>query len=129
MIQKIVNYILSDNYSKVVIIESYGSGNMLDSKWFISEINSCMEQGKYVINVSQCPKGSVNMGKYESSIKLIDLGLISGKDITIISFFILKSNIKSKSKFFLKMSCTLSILCIFKIVFINLKKYICYFKD
>ena len=81
--KEIVNYTLSDNYSKVVIIESYGSGNMLDYKWFISEINSCLEQGKHVINVSQCPKGSVNMGKYESSIKLIDLGLISGKDITI----------------------------------------------
>jgi L-asparaginase len=81
--EKIVKHILSDDYSKVVIIETFGSGNVLNSEWFLKEIKSCIEGGKYVINVSQCPKGRVKMGQYESSVKLIELGLISGKDITI----------------------------------------------
>ena len=34
------------------------------------------------------PKRSVQMGKYESSIKLVDLDIISGKDITLESAII-----------------------------------------
>ena len=86
--KQIVKHILSDSYSKVVIIESYGSGNMFDFKWFIDELKLAINKGKYIINVSQCPKGSVQMGKYESSIKLVDLDIISGKDITLESAII-----------------------------------------
>ena len=89
-------HLLSDNYSKIVIIESYGSGNMFDFKWFIDELKLCIKRGKYIINVSQCPKGCVKMGKYESSLKLLELDIISGKDITLESAII-------KSMFLLSM--------------------------
>lgn len=100
-----VKHMFSDNYSKVVIIESYGSGNIFNYKWFIDELKSSIEKGKYIINVSQCPKGSVKMGKYESSFKLVELDIISGKDITLESAII-------KSMFLLSM----------KIDFKNFKK-------
>jgi L-asparaginase len=61
---------------------------MFDFKWFIDELKLSINKGKYIINVSQCPKGSVQMGKYESSIKLVDLDIISGKDITLESAII-----------------------------------------
>ena len=86
--KQIVKHMLFDSYSKVVIIESYGSGNMFDFEWFIDQLKSSIKKGKYIINVSQCPKGSVQMGKYESSLKLVELDIISGKDITLESAII-----------------------------------------
>jgi len=100
--EKVVKHNLSDSYSKVLIIESYGSGNVLNSKWFLNEIKSCIAKGKFIINVSQCPKGSVKMGQYESSTRLVELGIISGKDITIESaicksMFLLTKNVNFKT--------------------------------
>ena len=35
------------------------------------------------MNVSQCPGGQVKMGYYETSRELLEVGVVSGKDITI----------------------------------------------
>ena len=35
------------------------------------------------MNVSQCPGGKVQMGFYETSIALIDAGVVSGEEITV----------------------------------------------
>ena len=35
-----------------------------------------------IVNVTQCAGGSVIMGQYETSSALLDIGLISGKDMT-----------------------------------------------
>ena len=35
-----------------------------------------------MLNVTQCQVGMVEMGKYETSMKLKEIGVISGKDIT-----------------------------------------------
>ena len=81
--KNIVEHIFANNHSKVIIIESFGSGNIFNDRWFLDELKRSINNGKFIINVSQCPKGTVKMGKYESSEELINLGVISGKDITI----------------------------------------------
>jgi L-asparaginase len=35
------------------------------------------------VNISQCRGGSVEMGKYETSLDLANMGLINGKDMTM----------------------------------------------
>lgn len=65
-----------------LIIESFGSGNVTNEKWFLDCIRMVTERNIPVINVTQCSGGSVNMGRYETSVGLKDLGVISGKDIT-----------------------------------------------
>lgn len=65
-----------------VIIETYGSGNAPDTEWFIKALKSAIDQGKTLINVTQCQGGSVEMGKYETSRKMQEIGVISGYDIT-----------------------------------------------
>jgi L-asparaginase len=50
--------------------------------WFIEELELATKKGLHIINVTQCSGGSVIMGTYETSTKLKELGLISGKDIT-----------------------------------------------
>lgn len=67
---------------KGIILETYGSGNTTTQKWFISMISDLIQKGIPVVNVTQCIGGSVEMGKYDTSISLKKAGVISGKDIT-----------------------------------------------
>jgi L-asparaginase len=67
---------------KGIVLETYGSGNAPTEEWFIQILKKAIKDGLYVINVTQCSGGSVNMGQYETSTQLKTIGVISGKDIT-----------------------------------------------
>ncbi len=67
---------------KGVVLETYGAGNAPTEEWFIAILKKAIKKGIYVINVTQCSGGSVNMGQYETSTYLKKIGVISGKDIT-----------------------------------------------
>jgi L-asparaginase len=45
-------------------------------------LKEAIEDSKIILNVSQCLSGSVSQGLYETSSKLEELGVISGKDMT-----------------------------------------------
>lgn len=65
-----------------LILETYGSGNAPTEAWFISILQKAIQHGLPIVNVTQCSGGSVNMGQYETSTQLKQIGVISGKDIT-----------------------------------------------
>lgn len=67
---------------KGLILETYGSGNATTEQWFIDWLRKTIAKGLIVINVTQCAGGSVKMGQYETSAKMKELGVISGRDIT-----------------------------------------------
>ena len=67
---------------KGIILETYGSGNAPNENWFLEIIENAIKKGLHIINVTQCSGGSVSMGHYETSTKLKEIGVISGKDIT-----------------------------------------------
>lgn len=67
---------------KGIVLETYGAGNAPNDSWFIDTLKIAIEKGIYIINVTQCSGGSVNMGQYETSTELKNIGVISGKDIT-----------------------------------------------
>jgi L-asparaginase len=67
---------------KGIILETYGSGNAPTEDWFIQTLKKAIKNGLFIINVTQCSGGSVNMGQYETSTQLKKIGVISGKDIT-----------------------------------------------
>jgi len=67
---------------KALILETYGSGNAPTLPWLIEELRSAIEKGIIVVNVSQCPGGRVVQGRYETSKKLQQIGVISGADMT-----------------------------------------------
>lgn len=67
---------------KGIILETYGSGNAPTEEWFIQTLKKAIKSGLYIVNVTQCSGGSVNMGQYETSSQLKKIGVISGKDIT-----------------------------------------------
>lgn len=67
---------------KGMVLETYGSGNAPTEDWFILALKKAIKRGLYIVNVSQCSGGSVNMGQYETSTTLKKIGVISGKDST-----------------------------------------------
>ena len=67
---------------KGIVLETYGAGNAPTEKWFVDLLQEAITKGIHIINVTQCSGGSVNMGHYETSSQLKQIGVISGKDIT-----------------------------------------------
>ena len=77
-----VKAILNTENLKAVIIESFGAGNGPTSKWFIELLIETINKGIIILNVSQCNAGSVDMGKYETSVDMLKIGVIGGHDST-----------------------------------------------
>ena len=67
---------------KGIILETFGAGNATTADWFLRAIQTAIHNGKLILNVSQCLSGSVSQGLYETSSKLEEIGVISGKDMT-----------------------------------------------
>lgn len=67
---------------KGIVLETYGAGNAPTEDWFVKEIKDAIDRGITIINISQCRGGQVEMGKYETSLKLKEIGLLNGKDLT-----------------------------------------------
>lgn len=80
--QNFIKSVLLDKDLKGVILETFGSGNAPDYPWFLGLLSDSIDHGTIVMNVTQCQIGKVEMGKYETSIKLKEMGIVSGKDIT-----------------------------------------------
>ena len=80
--KNLVEAILSTKDLKAVILETYGSGNALNNPWFLELLEKAIKRGLIILNVTQCQVGKVEMGKYETSIRLKDMGVIGGRDIT-----------------------------------------------
>jgi L-asparaginase len=67
---------------KGVVLETYGSGNAPTNPWLVEELKLAIERGVLIVNISQCPGGRVMQGRYETSKRLQQIGVISGADMT-----------------------------------------------
>ena len=77
-----VEAILSIKNLKGLVLETFGSGNANTKPWFINLLKKHIDNGLIIYNVTQCSAGSVDMGRYGTSVPLKEIGVISGKDIT-----------------------------------------------
>lgn len=80
--KQFVQQVLTTPQLKGLVLETYGSGNAPAADWFIEALHNAIEAGVIVLNVSQCPGGMVMQGKYATSRKLEEMGVISGQDMT-----------------------------------------------
>ena len=65
-----------------IVLETYGAGNAPTDEWFIRAVAEAIGRGVVVMNVTQCPGGSVSMDLYETGLRLQEIGVVSGRDIT-----------------------------------------------
>lgn len=79
---EVFSNIFTSSNVKAIVLETYGVGNASTDKKFIDLIKTSIKNGTIIVNITQCIKGSVTMGQYETSIQLKKIGVISGNDIT-----------------------------------------------
>ena len=79
---QVVSDILLGSATRAVIIETYGCGNAPSRDWFLDIVREADARGKIMLNVTQCPRGTVNMDLYATGQALKRAGVLSGRDIT-----------------------------------------------
>ncbi|WP_031427209.1 asparaginase [Flavimarina sp. Hel_I_48] len=80
--EELLTQMLTKTKFSGVILKTFGNGNASTQPWFLKLLKNCIDRDIPVVNVTQCLSGVVQMGNYETSTQLGQLGVISGKDIT-----------------------------------------------
>ena len=80
--ESVVKHILNHKDTEALILETFGSGNAPTSPWFLKALKDATNRGLLILNVSQCSGGSVDLGRYETSKALKDMGVLSAYDMT-----------------------------------------------
>lgn len=87
---------------KAIIMETFGSGNTSTQKWFLDLLRDAIKSGKLILNISQCKVGTVELGRYETSRELKEMGVVNGYDMTfeaaVTKLMYLLGNVKSNKK-------------------------------
>ena len=71
---------LFNSKCKGIVLETFGSGNASTDNEFLSVLENAIQNGKIILNISQCLAGAESRG-FETSSQLEKL-VISGKDMT-----------------------------------------------
>ena len=79
---QVVRDIVCSKDTRAVILETYGAGNAPSKEWFLNIVTEASQNGKIIMNVTQCLAGSVNMDIYATGKSLKAAGVISGYDST-----------------------------------------------
>lgn len=80
--RKVFNSILNIPELKGVVLETFGSGNVPTARWLLNCIKRAIKKNIVILNITQCEGGRVAMGQYETSLELLNVGVVSGKDMT-----------------------------------------------
>lgn len=78
---KVVETILTADV-RGIIMETFGAGNTTTDDWFIDMLKKAIDSGKVILDISQCKVGTVELGRYETSKQLKDIGVANGYDMT-----------------------------------------------
>lgn len=79
--QNVVKAVLESD-ARSVIMETFGTGNTTTDAWFLDMLRDSIKSGKNIVDISQCKVGSVELGRYETSKWLKNMGVLSGFDMT-----------------------------------------------
>ena len=80
--ESFVRHCLSAPGLKAIVLETFGSGNATTAPWFLNALKEAIDKGLIVLNITQCKSGSVEMGRYETSLGMGQIGVVSGHDMT-----------------------------------------------
>jgi L-asparaginase len=74
--------VLTEMGYKGIVIEAFGLGGMNVLNKGLRGIQRCVEDGVSVVVTTQCLYDSSNLGVYQVGNKLLDMGVIQGRDMT-----------------------------------------------
>ena len=77
-----VSAVLKSKRNWAILLITFGAGNVPQLPWFVEGLKLAIEEGKVIVNITQCSKGKVNMGLYKNGRVLKDMGIVSGSDMT-----------------------------------------------
>lgn len=80
--RQVVEAVLNIPDLRAIVLETFGAGNAPSEPWLYEVLKNAIAKGLIVVNKTQCSAGSVEMGRYETSLNLLEAGVISGRDIT-----------------------------------------------
>jgi len=78
---KVVEAVLAADV-RGIVMETFGAGNTTTDQWFIDLLKQAIDSGKVIVDISQCKVGTVELGRYETSKQLKDIGVANGYDMT-----------------------------------------------
>ncbi|GAA4320702.1 asparaginase [Mucilaginibacter gynuensis] len=78
---KVVETVLTSDV-RGIVMETFGAGNTTTDAWFIDLLKNAIDSGKVILDISQCKVGTVELGRYETSKQLKDIGVANGYDMT-----------------------------------------------
>lgn len=81
--QKLVEQVFEMKGVKGIVLRTFGSGNAPRYQWLLDAIRKATDEGKVIVNITQCQSGGVEMAIYETGLQLLEAGVISGHDMTI----------------------------------------------
>lgn len=81
--EEVVESVLSLPSLRGLILKTYGAGNAPQKPWLFERLKALSRRGVVIVNTTQCSLGAVEMGRYESSLQLIEAGVINGHDMTL----------------------------------------------
>ena len=81
--EDLIRHIIDSPNLRSIVMRTFGSGNAPQSSWLKNTLSEATRRGKVVVNVSQCLQGRVEMGRYDTGCWLKDVGVVSGRDITV----------------------------------------------
>lgn len=81
---QIAQSLLETEGLRAAVVLSFGSGNIPTRPDFIEAFRKARSDREIILaNVSQCPRGPVELGIYETSAQLLEAGFVSAADITV----------------------------------------------
>lgn len=79
---KIIETLTNSPELKGLVLETFGAGNAMTDPGFVASMEKLIKRGVPVLNITQCYGGTVMLGRYETSVDLKRIGVLSGDDIT-----------------------------------------------
>lgn len=77
-----MKHLFTTETNKGIILETYGSGNTFTSDELRQMMKNYLDEGGIILNITQCHRGAVEFGKYQTSQVFVDLDVTSGHDMT-----------------------------------------------
>ncbi len=68
---------------QAMVLATFGSGNGPTDDVFLNVLEQARDRGIILLNVTQCVGGRVEQGRYVTSKRFLDMGMVGGSDLTI----------------------------------------------